>query len=68
MIFEGVRYAFGPRAVYAAGLIVIECEQPNRKARRAPASPTPSPRTSRSWPRAPTAASGVDKVDEDRST
>jgi uncharacterized NAD-dependent epimerase/dehydratase family protein len=35
------------RAAAAAGLVVVECERPNRKARRGKASPTPSMRT---WP------------------
>jgi hypothetical protein len=40
-------YRVGLDRAAAAGLIVVECERPNRKARRGKASPTPSMRT---WP------------------
>jgi Transposase len=49
---EGTRsYGVGlARAAATAGLIVLECEQPHRKA-AGRASPTPSTRTWRCWPR-----------------
>ena len=50
---EGTRsYGIGlARAAAAAGLIVLECEQPHRKARRGGASPTRSTPTWPCWPR-----------------
>jgi len=46
---EGTRsYGVGlARAAAAAGLIVLECEQPHRNTRRGRASPT---RSTRTWP------------------